>query len=82
MFYRNLERQPKRSGIFAGLLTLKPHLGIMIAATMARNWKALVAALLTTIVLVLLSAFAFGSEPWNGFLFGTTTEQQESPHAR
>jgi len=75
--FRNLERQPKRSGIFAGLLTLKPHLGIMIAATMARNWKALVAALLTTIVLVLLSAFAFGSEPWNGFLFGTTTEQQE-----
>ena len=75
--FRDLERQPKRAGIFAGLLTLKPHLGVMIAATIVRNWRALVAAVLTTLALVILSGLAFGPEPWNGFLFGTTAEQQE-----
>lgn len=75
--FRNLERQPKRAGIFAGLLTLKPHLGVMIAATMLRNWRALAAAVLATLALVILSGLIFGPEPWSGFLFGTTAEQQE-----
>ena len=75
--FRNLERKPKRAGIFAGLLTLKPHLGLLIAATIVRNWRALAAAVLTTFALAILSGLAFGPAPWNGFLFGTTAEQQQ-----
>jgi hypothetical protein len=74
--FRMIDQRPKRSGVLAGLLTFKPHLGIMIAVTLIRDRRAVAAALLTTLALVILSVAAFGLEPWTRFLFDTTRQQQ------
>ncbi|HEX5237043.1 MAG TPA: glycosyltransferase family 87 protein [Sphingomicrobium sp.] len=73
--FRSLERRPRLSGICAGLLTFKPHLGLMIAASMLRDRRALAAAVLTTIALVLLSAAAFGPLSWREFFSATISQQ-------
>jgi ABC-type multidrug transport system fused ATPase/permease subunit len=77
LFFQSLEKQPNRAGLFAGLLTLKPHLGLMIATTVMRKRQALIAAMLTVAVLFLASVVAFGAAPWIGFIFGTTATQHE-----
>jgi hypothetical protein len=61
--------------VFAGLLTLKPHLGLMIAASIVRKPRAIIAAVLTVVVLVAVSVAAFGPAPWNSFFFATTATQ-------
>lgn len=68
------ERRPVASGILCGLLTIKPHLGILIPVCLlaSRNWRALAAAIVTAGVLVGLTGFAFGWEVWRNFL--TVTE--------
>jgi hypothetical protein len=50
------------SGLAAGLLTLKPHLGILLAATMAfkRRWQQIAVALLTCALLWGVAELAFG----------------------
>lgn len=50
------------SGIAAGLLTMKPHLGILLAAAMAvkRRFRQIAIALAVTIALLLLSEWLFG----------------------
>lgn len=54
------------AGIFIGLLTLKPQLGIMIpfALLAVRAWATIGAAIVTTIVLALLPTLAFGVDYW------------------
>jgi Glycosyltransferase family 87 len=74
--FRTLDRKPEISGVFAGLLTIKPHLGVMVVATMLRNRRALTAALVMTSTLVILSIAAFGLGAWNSFLLNTTSEQK------
>ncbi len=41
-----LERRPWLSGIFLGLLTYKPHIGVLfpLALLASRNWRALASA--------------------------------------
>lgn len=77
LFYRDLERKPTYSGIFAGLLTLKPHLGLMIAASIFRRRRAVIVAVLTVVALFAASLVAFGPDPWNWFVFATTTTQDQ-----
>jgi hypothetical protein len=50
------------SGIAAGLLTMKPHLGILLAAAMAakKRFRQIAVALAVTIILLLLSEWMFG----------------------
>ena len=50
------------SGIAAGFLTMKPHLGILLAAAMAvkKRFRQIVIALAVTVLLLLLSESAFG----------------------
>jgi hypothetical protein len=64
-----LERRPRLAGILIGLMTYKPHLGILIplALLCGRRWQALIAAALTTIVLAALSAAVLGPDPWIAF---------------
>jgi arabinofuranan 3-O-arabinosyltransferase len=54
------------AGVFIGLLTLKPQLGIMIpfALLAIRAWRTILAASITTIAVVVLPTLAYGVEYW------------------
>ena len=61
-----LARKERTAGLLFGLLTLKPHLGLLIpvAALAGRRWRAIAATLLTTAGLTALSMAFFGIGPW------------------
>jgi hypothetical protein len=65
----HLERRPIVAGVFIGLISVKPQLGVLwpIALLCGGHWQALAAAALTTMVLALASALAFGPELWVDF---------------
>jgi hypothetical protein len=65
-----LERRPLLAGVLIGLLTYKPHLGILIPVALIAGgyWRTVLAAALTAVVLVALSVAVFGVEPWRAFL--------------
>jgi arabinofuranan 3-O-arabinosyltransferase len=69
-----LQRRPWLSGIFLGLLTYKPHFGLLfpIALLSSRNWRAIGSTIVTTIVLGVLAAMAFGYEGWSAFIESLT----------
>ncbi len=62
--------RPILAGIAAGLLTIKPHLGLLIpiAYLAAGCWRAMTVATLTAIALAVLSFLVFGAEPWAAFV--------------
>lgn len=66
------DRRPILAGVAAGLLTLKPQLGLLIpvAFIAAGCWRAFVTAALTACALALASLLAFGAESWIGFYEG------------
>ena len=65
-----LERRPWLSGIFLGLLSYKPHVGLLfpLALLASRNWRALASATAATVIIGFGAAFAFGPESWASFL--------------
>jgi hypothetical protein len=73
--FQFIGQRPVRSGIAAGLLTFKPHLGLFIGVLMLTKRRALVAAITTTFLLIAASALVFGWSTWDGFLAGTLGEQ-------
>ncbi|MCP5382499.1 MAG: DUF2029 domain-containing protein [Kordiimonadaceae bacterium] len=64
-----LERKPLLSGMLIGLLTFKPHLGILIpfALLAGGHWRVFIAAAITTIVLAAISWLVFGTDVWIAF---------------
>jgi hypothetical protein len=64
------EAAPWLGGVFLGLATIKPQLGILVPIfLLARgNWRAILAAALTAGVMGLVSALAFGTESWVSFI--------------
>jgi hypothetical protein len=74
-----LERRPWLSGILLGLLTYKPHLGVLfpLALLVSRNWRALASATATGLIFGIGAAIAFGSEGWSSF-FHTLLYRQSS----
>lgn len=77
--------RPILAGVLFGLLTLKPHLGILAPFCLiaSGNWKAILSAAATTVALTLLTAFAFGFEVWPLFWSETRklmTEIMEAPY--
>jgi hypothetical protein len=64
-----LERRPWMSGIFLGLLTYKPQLGMLFpfALVALRNWRALLSAAGASIVFSLAAAIAFSYDTWPSF---------------
>jgi hypothetical protein len=64
-----LDRYPIWSGILFGLLTYKPTIAalVFIALAAGRYWKSLVAAVASTLALVLASLLVFGIKPWHNF---------------
>jgi hypothetical protein len=61
-----LDLRPIPAGILIGMLTLKPHLGILIPLMLAasRRWRVFVVAAITAIVLATVSVLLFGVKPW------------------
>jgi hypothetical protein len=64
-----LPRHPFAAGAFFGLLTYKPHLGILIpiALVAGAHWRAIVSASLVALLLAAGSWLAFGGESWLAF---------------
>ncbi len=65
-----LKRHPWAAGLVLGLLSYKPHLGVLVPVALiaGRNWKALAGVFISTGLLVLASALVLGSGVWLGFL--------------
>jgi hypothetical protein len=61
-----MDRRPWTAGALFGLLAIKPHLGLVIAAAVVATmaWRTFVAAGLTGTALVVLSWLFYGTEPW------------------
>jgi len=64
-----LESRPLVAGMLLGLLTYKPHLGLLVPFVLAAGgyWRAIVAAALSALLFGLLAWLAFGGESWQGF---------------
>jgi hypothetical protein len=64
-----LDCRPRLAGVLIGLLSYKPHLGILlpVALLCGRRWQTLGAAAITTLALVGLSAAVLGPAPWIAF---------------
>jgi len=69
----SLERRPWLAGLCFGLMTIKPHLGLLIplALVIGGQWRAIAAAALTLAVLGLVTLVLWGIAPWQAFLDGT-----------
>lgn len=67
-----LGRRPVLAGVLLGLLTFKPHLGVLvpIALIAGKRWRAIAAAAVTTALVMLASFAVFGQETWAAFLAG------------
>jgi len=65
-----VERRPWLSGIFLGLLTYKPQLGVLfpLALLASRNWRALLSAVATSVIFGMTAALAFGYQTWPSFI--------------
>jgi alpha-1,2-mannosyltransferase len=65
-----MERRPRLSGILLGLLTVKPQLGIVFpfALLVSRNWRMIISAVSTSVVLIITSAVIFGYQGWPSFI--------------
>lgn len=61
-----IDRRPILAGILIGLLTLKPHLGLLLPVCLiaAGRWRALAAAAATTLALIVATGLGFG---WSVF---------------
>lgn len=65
-----LDRRPLAAGTCFGLLTIKPHLGILIplALILSRRWRVILAAAATFVVLFALTSAIFGLSVWTDYL--------------
>jgi Glycosyltransferase family 87 len=65
-----MQPRPVLAGCLIGLLSFKPHLGILfpLALIAGGNWRVLWAAAGTTTLLALASCCVFGIETWQAFL--------------
>lgn len=64
------DSRPLLAGVFLGLLTIKPQLGVFFPFLLLaeRRWLVIASAAATTICLVSLSAAIFGIDAWRGYL--------------
>jgi arabinofuranan 3-O-arabinosyltransferase len=65
-----LEASPIAAGVLLGLLTYKPHLGLLFPIALAAGgyWRAFFTAAFVAILMAAASWLAFGSEAWFAFL--------------
>jgi hypothetical protein len=72
-----LDRRPILAGVLIGLLTFKPHLGLVFPFVLLAlgAWRVIFAASLTVAALVLISIAFFGIEPWRLYISTTGAYQ-------
>lgn len=72
-----LDTRPMAAGLLLGLLSYKPHLGLVVVPALIAlgAWRTVAAAALTALALAAASVLAFGLEPWRLF-FGLTLHNQ------
>jgi hypothetical protein len=65
-----LIERPILAGVCLGLLTYKPHLGLLIpiALIAGGHWRTIAAAAIVAILMALASWLAFGTATWLGFI--------------
>jgi hypothetical protein len=65
-----LDRRPVLAGVLFGLLTFKPHLGIVLPFVLLvlGAWRTIISAVATAAALVAASVALFGVEPWRQYL--------------
>lgn len=73
-----LQHKPVRAGVMFGLMTIKPHLGVLVPLVLALRgeWRAFWAAALTTFALMFASVLVFGLGPWQHWIADTLGYQQ------
>jgi hypothetical protein len=64
-----IERRPLLAGVLLGLLTYKPHLGLLfpIALIAGGYWRTFVSAGIVALLMALAAWAAFGAESWQAF---------------
>ena len=62
-------QRPKVAGLLLGLLIYKPQLAVMlpVALIAGRAWQTLTSALLSALLVIVLSALLFGGDSWLAF---------------
>ncbi len=78
-------RRPVLAGILFGLLTIKPHLGILVPFCLlaSGNWRAILSAIGTAVLIVVATGLFFGFDVWRLFLSETRplmTSIMEAPY--
>ncbi|MBN9549331.1 MAG: DUF2029 domain-containing protein [Alphaproteobacteria bacterium] len=78
-------KRPLLAGILFGLLTIKPHLGILVPFCLlaSGNWRAIFAAIGTAVVIAVATGLFFGFDVWRLFLTETRplmTAIMEAPY--
>jgi arabinofuranan 3-O-arabinosyltransferase len=65
-----VRQRPLLSGVFLGLLTYKPQLGVLfpLALLLDHNWRALASAAVTSAILIAMSWLVFGAQTFLAFL--------------
>jgi alpha-1,2-mannosyltransferase len=68
-----LDRKPIIAGLLIGLLTFKPHLGVLIPLVLlvSGRWRVIFSACVTTVSFAVLSLVVFGAETWDAFFTST-----------
>lgn len=73
-----LERRPLLAGALLGLLSFKPHFGILLPLALIAGscWRVIVAAAVTVAVLVAASTLVFGWGSWEAFFHALPAASQ------
>lgn len=72
-----IDRRPFLAGLLFGLLTFKPHLGLVLPFVLVAlgAWRTIAAAAMTTVLLLGGSVALFGIEPWRQYVACTSIVQ-------
>jgi hypothetical protein len=75
-----LPRRPVLAGLAFGILTIKPHFGVLLPLFLLieRQWSAIASAIVTAAVLLAFSVLVIGWEPWLAFLQQGVPAQTEA----
>jgi hypothetical protein len=75
-----LERSPVLAGCLLGLLSFKPHLGLLFPLVLIAGgyWRALAAAAVVTVLLFAAAWLAFGGVAWEAFVHALPVASQAS----
>lgn len=74
----NLDRRPVLSGVFFGILTMKPQLGLLLPLMLAMTgrWRTILAAAVTAAALVAATALLWGPEIWTEYFAKVLPQQR------